>query len=185
MPTDPVEEILPDEDEPLSADEEFGLVEENVAAQQFSDPLDPLTFDDSDPALITEEVPPFGRGWSFDFGRRGFNSIEGRGPLETRGEATLRGWIEKCLHTQKGAHAIYGDDFGISQPFELLGEGGDLLDTEEMEVEVIEALTFHPRISNVKDFQIEFDSLNEALRVAFTVVVDDEDEMELEGLLLA
>lgn len=179
-----VEEFLPDEDLPLSAEEEFGIAENSVAITEFSDPLDPNTFDDEE-AVVTDETPPLGRGWSFDFGRRAFNSVEGRGPLETRGQATLRAWVEKCLNTQKGAHPIYSDDFGVAMPFGALGAAGGSFDSEDLEIELVDALTYHPRITDVTDVEVDFDEVNEALRVSFTVVQDDADDLVLDGLLLA
>ena len=180
--TDPIiERILPDEVEPLDADEQFGILEDDLEV-----PEDDGDFiDDEDAARVTDEQPPpIGRSWDFDFGERRFRTVRGRGPLEVRGMEVLRKWVEKALNTQRSAHAIYSDDYGVEEPFHLIGQAGDVLDSAPMQEQITEALTFHPRISNVKDYVFDFDPEDEALWVTFTVVADDEDEIVLEELRL-
>lgn len=178
-------EILPYDGEPLDDQDEYGLLEndDEDVVEEFTDVLDPD--DEAAEVISDEELPPIGRSWAFDFGLRQFISLEGSGPLETRGDETLKGWIEKCLNTQKGVHPIYSDDFGLTDPRAMIGQSALALDAADLESEIIEALTFHPRITNVKDFEINFVEEQEALYVGFTVIHDDEDEMVLEGLRLA
>ena len=112
-------------------------------------------------------------------------SFRNRGPVETRGIDTLRGWIAKCLVTSRGAHPIHPDGYGMESPFDMIGSTFTEFDTSDLEDRIREALTFHPRISGIEDFETEFAEGDEALFVAFQVLLDNEESLPIQGLRLA
>lgn len=137
------------------------------------------------PALLTPEEPPppLGRGWAFDFVESRFVAPPGaRQPSRTFGVETLEMWCLKALHTARGAHAIYPSDYGMREPFGAIGRVLTGSDLAAIEQDVTEALTFHPRIENVIDFDFFQDPNEEVLEMAFTVVLDDDTEARVEGV---
>jgi hypothetical protein len=160
------------------------LVPQDVAPEQALDEVLDLDLDqDEELELLQPDVepPPLGRSWAFDFAQGKFVTERGRGPIETYGVHTLHTWIEKCLRTDAGAHPIYGDDYGIVDPYEILGNPIGQVDEVEMEGKVREALLFHPRIADIDDFEVEIDQDAGAALVSFTVILDDQDELRIEG----
>jgi hypothetical protein len=150
--------------------------------------------DVSDIVVADDAPPPLGLSWAFDFQAGTFLLNGGHGPLETRGLATLRGWVEKCLMTARGAHPIHPPDYGVEGLLEVIGEAASDGVAGDLEDRIRDALLFHPRISDVTDFDAymgdpeeddEHDSADdETLFVSFTVVTDDEDILEFVGLPL-
>jgi phage baseplate assembly protein W len=150
---------------------------------------DSLTADDAllDDVVIDEQPPPLGRSWAFDFDSGSFLWGTGQGPLETRGLATLRGWIEKCLYTPRGL-AIHPPDYGVEDLDEVIGMSVAEAGSAGLEDRIREALLFHPRIQDVTDFDAfagtaENDD-DDVLYVSFTVVTDDGDLENFDALPL-
>lgn len=159
-----------DEEADLLDADELGLAEESVAELEV------------DVGVAT--VPRTGRSWAFDFVTGRFVTRRGQGPLETSDDATLRGWIEKCLRTEREAHAIHRDTgFGLP-PGDLIGGGAEAV--ADYEVRVRDALTVHPRITDVREFEARTDPEDpEVVWAWFTVVTDEGgDEMALQGVQL-
>jgi hypothetical protein len=155
------------------------------------DPLDALadlesSFDaqaqPSDLLVIEEAPPPIGRSWAFDFSRGVVLQIGG-GALETHGDATLIVWMEKCLRTARGAHPIHPPGYGLLRPSELIGQTLAGAPVAELEERITSALTFHPRISDLEDFDFELDEVNETVSIFFTVVRDDSSRLPVETVL--
>jgi hypothetical protein len=157
--------LTPSLDIPLSADEELALVEQLV------NPTITAAVDTDIVAIATDPVP-FGRSWRFDFEARRFD-VGGSGhvPLVTTGIDTLAGWIEKCLMTPRGSCPIHSDEYGLEGLEELIGS--DPSDSVALEAAVRDALTFHPRIIEVQDFEASWDEGDEVVEVSFTVILDD------------
>lgn len=184
-PFEPSESFLPLEDEPPSAREQAELADEEILAGLTDPDLDELP-------LEQEEKEPIGRSWAFDFAREGFvyghevgSSATGKhGPLQTYGVATLRTWIEKCLHTARGAHPVHPEDYGLEPLDDIIG--GPVLGAPAADIEarVREALTFHPRIDDVTDFRAVIDPDNEYVAVSFSVLIDDEAALSFQGVRL-
>lgn len=139
-----------------------------------------------DDLVVTEEdLPPIAKSWAYDFTNGVFiTGNNGRGPRETRGLATLAVWIEKCLRTDRGAHPVHPAGYGMIRPFDMIGKPLDQAPLEELEPRIRDALTFHPRISDITDFVVDFDSDNEFVNVNFSVVLDDETSLQVNGLAL-
>lgn len=102
---------------------------------------------------VTETEPaPVGRTWSFDFNAGRF-VMQGRSPQTLRGDAALKAWIEKALHSVKGASVVHHPDYGMEMPLsDYLS--ADPEETFELEADIQTALTFHPAITGVEDIEI-------------------------------
>lgn len=156
--------ILPPEpDDPIT--------DEGLAPPPDQEDLPTVVVDDSEP-------PPLGKSWAFDFGSEQFMRSRGV-PLETRGAQTLLGWIDKCLHTARGALPVHPPGYGLVRPDRFFGAPIDELSAQELEEEFKDALTFHPRIADVVNLTLETDDQGGAW-VSFIVVTDPPtDEAEL------
>jgi hypothetical protein len=165
-------DFLPPDDPPVNADA-------TLAA------LDDLDLLDADELIATEVAPdPVGRSWVFDFQAKVFQLGNGRGPLETRGQDTLNAWIEKTLRTAKGAHPIYPSDYGMSGPQDFYGRTLTSADYAVLEARIREALTFHPRITDIDEFTAAQDPSDDVLFVSFTVILDDGEQAVVSDLAL-
>lgn len=138
----------------------------------------------TDVDLVIDAVPtPVGRGYAFDPRVKGFIvGTSGRGILQTHGIDTLKVWILKCIHTQRGVHPIYSDDFGMDEPFAPIGGSLDDSVLGEYEEQLRSALTYHPRISGIADFAAEPTPMGDGYSVAFTVVLDDDSAIPISNL---
>lgn len=172
LPETPFEPIalLPEEDYPTDPEQDLLLAE---------DALDDEA--DSSVDLVVEvERPPIGRGYAFDpyVGFR--RSASGHGALQTSGVDTLQTWVVKCLNTERGAHPIYSDDFGLERAFELIGQPGSEIEVADYEARVREALLYHPRITDVVDFTANYGPDRDYLLCGFTIVTDDDAPQALQ-----
>lgn len=162
---DPVESLLPELGTP---------VVEDVDDEALGD------FEGEDVVVADEEAPPIGRSWRYDWVSHRFRDQTSRGIVATRGHSTLQGWIEKALRTDRGAHPIHPDNYGLERAGAEIGMPEHLVDVADLEERVHACLTFHPAIVNVREFEAEFDEDAEALYMTFTVVLDDDEEIAFE-----
>ena len=134
--------------------------------------LDPTT---APPDLLVDAppTPPPGRSWAFDFAENQFVQ-RSSGVAVLRGLPTLRQWIDKCLRTDRGAHPIHSDDYGMIRPFDIIGMPLAAISSDDLHQRVEEALVFHPLIAGVQDFLMDYDPMDTVLNVSFTVVLIDE-----------
>lgn len=175
-----VSSFLPAEDVQASVEDQLAVIEEDLAAIS----AQPDEFDllvqgpDDDP-------PPIGKGWAFDHALRRFRrGSSGSSPLPTFGDQTLKEWIDKTMRTARGAHPIHPDDYGMEQPFRLIGgplHGAAISDYED---DLRRALTFHPRISDVRNFSVQSDPDVTALYMTFDVVLDDDTALSFDPFQL-
>lgn len=136
--------------------------------------------------VIEEEPPPIGRSWSFNFPRQQFlTGLGGHSPLQTNGVATLVQWAEKCLRTARGAHPIHPPGYGLQNPHALIAQTIDGAPVAELEAQIREALTFHPRISDIDDFDYDFDETDEWVSIEFTMILDDDTRLPAQTTLSA
>ena len=163
---DPV--LTPLNDEPLSGDDALALLDADILGEGI------------DAVVVEQPPPPLGRSWAFDWsGRRGFQT-GGQGPQQTFGLDSLKMWCEKCLRTERGAHPIHPPDYGMDNPYGAIGLLHE--DDPDLEQRIVDALTFHPRITAVRDFVRNFDVDDDYLAVSFTVVLDDGSEATFNNL---
>jgi hypothetical protein len=172
---DDVLQLLPEDDEPPTAEEAFDEMEESI--EDFPD--------EDDLVVETPEPQPVGRSWSFDYANRSFiSAVMGHGPAATYGDETLRQWITKCLMTDREAHPIHSDQYGVDGLAELVGTPVDDLNTGDYEQRIREALLYHPRIADVREFQWEIDPDDEGVFATFEVVLDDDETLPVENVRL-
>lgn len=130
------------------------------------------------PTVVVEdtEAPPLGRSWAFDRGLERFVRDGSLGPRQTRGVATLLVWIDKAIHTQRGALAIHPPGYGMRDPSSIFGQPVTSLSAQVIEQDLRECLTFHPRIADVTDTAIIVDPDSEAAYVEYSVLTDPPTE---------
>lgn len=153
-------DLLPPGPEP----EEDGLALED-------DPSAVAVTDDQDPA-------PLGRSWAFDMGVERF-AMHGTRPMETRGLATLLTWVDKFLHTQKGALPIHPSWFGLTDPYGLFGRPISELSLGDLQRDLSD-MTNHPNIADVVDVQLVTNPLDDAATLMLSLLTDPPpDDAEL------
>lgn len=136
----------------------------------------------ADLLVIEQSPPPIGRSWAFDFSSGRFIS-GGSGPLPTNGEVTLIMWCEKAMRTARGAHPIHPPGYGLLKPTELIGAAVQGAAVPELEARIRDTLTFHPRISDITDFEWSSDPNEEWISIDFTIVRDDDSEIPVQTVL--
>ena len=166
------DQFIPLDDDPLSAAQEAAGLE------------DLSLFPGEDLVVQEDPPPPLGRSWAFDFISRRFMSEGQHGPAETYGDDTLVFWVEKVLHTSRGAHPIYPNEYGMERPFGHIGRTLDSSDYADLENRIHDALIFHPRIVDVTDFDADQGADDETLFVTFRVIKDDGTEVQVTNLEL-
>lgn len=173
---DDVLQLVPEDDEPPTPEEAFEELEESIDAFP----------DEDDLVVVAPESEPIGRSWSFDYHARRFipPSAPGHGPAATYGEETLRQWIWKCLMTDREAHPIHSDQYGVEGLGELIGGAVADFTEGDFEQRIREALVFHPRIADVREFVWESDPNDEGIFATFEVVLDDDETLPIENVRL-
>lgn len=167
--------------EPLPYPEEAPSPEEEIAALEQA--LDAIGTE-AGSVTVADEPPPIGRSWAWDDSKPGFVVAPGgRGPAETFGDQTLTTWCIKALQTAQGAHPIYPSDYGLADANRWVGKRLTTADHARLEAAIHDALTFHPRIIDVIDFDAYQDPDQEVLEVSFTVVRDDGETTDVETVL--
>ena len=128
-----------------------------------------------------EQPQPFGRSWRFDFIAGQFVR-DGQAPKVTYELDTLIVWVEKTLRTDRYAHPIYSDEYGMEGPFDVIGNQADdeLLAAYQDAIET--ALLVHDRITAVEDFSFTQDPFEEELYGSFTVIVDAAPPLEAQSV---
>jgi hypothetical protein len=176
MSVDPSASFLPEDEFPDDLDPSQTL---DVLDARLADP----TTDAPDLIVTDDEPPPLGRSWEFDFAARQFVTRR-TGVAQTRGLETLRQWCEKALRTDQGSSPIHSDNYGMVRPFDFIGEPQGSLSAADLEQRVQEALTFHPRIVGIENFDMTFDPVEPILYVSFTVVLSDDELLAITDLAL-
>jgi hypothetical protein len=128
------------------------------------------------PSMPTNSAPaqPLGRGWAFNFLTNEFVA-NGLSPAVVYEQDQLAVWIEKAVRTAKFAHPIYGNAFGMNDPFLLIGQPYTSELVGEYIDQITAALEVHDRIQTVTNFQFIQDPMTDQVYVTFTVVLDDDD----------
>ena len=125
-------------------------------------------------------MPPLGRNWLFDFQQQRFVRA-GRSPKTIRGDSAIQAWVEKCLRTAQGDAIVHSPDYGLTQPIgDYLGIVSEENDLAGLEADIEEALSFHPHIQTIENFQVIFGDTVEgeaAAEVAFDVILVDGSEV--------
>lgn len=168
--------FLPESNYPDDLDPEAIL---DVLDQRLIDP----TLAPPDLLVTDAPPPPFGRSWAFDFQASQFvQNISG--VAQTYGLISLRGWIEKCLRTDRGAHPVYSDDFGMERPFDMIGMQLSELNPQDLEQRIREALTKHPSIVDIEQFDLLYSADDEFIIVSFVVQLIDQQSINVQSIKL-
>lgn len=169
-----VTRFTPSLDEPLLGEESLARSQDDL--ERFPNEIDLI--------VQQEEPPPLGRSVAFDWtGGRFFRSQAQRGPLETRGIASLKEWVAKCLNTARGAHPVHPTGYGLVRADDMIG-GPVGSPPADLKDRIRDALTFHPRIEDVVDFVFDENPDDEFYGVSFTVVTDSSDRVPVEAVPL-
>lgn len=168
--------FAPQTDLPLAGNEAFDELERTLES-------DPRAID----LIVAAEAPrPVGRSWAFDWIQRRFvKPVGALGPKPTLGRETLTQWCEKALRTARGAHPVHPPGYGFEPPHGgLIGRPVGTV-PPDLEARVREALTFHPIISDVDQFEYAWDENDDFLSVSCIVHLADETMLELRNVRTA
>lgn len=127
---------------------------------------------------LTEDLPPIGKSFLFDFNNNEFVMRDGK-LIELFGVESLKMWIEKSLRTERFRFVVYENtEYSISLE-DLIGSNYPRAFVEaEIKREVAERLLEHPHINAIENWAFERDG--KLMRVWFVVVTaDDVFEMKV------
>lgn len=165
----------------LLPDDGLDLDPDAVLEDNFGDEFD-LDFEDQEATEFADPLP-YGKSWAWDFSKGRFVRF-GPSPAQTNDLETLKTWIQKSMLTAKNAHPVYSEDFGMDSPDALIGFISDPSAQDEWASDVRETLLQHDRIADVTDFTFVATDNGEALDVSFSVITDEDDNIEIEGINL-
>lgn len=128
-----------------------------------------------DQATLPAKLLPLGRSWMFD-PMTGRFAMMGGNPTETSGVATLKAWIICLMYTMRGAHPALDPNYGIDNPFAMIGKPESEISNQQYQNEVTEALLRDDRIAAVSPFTFERDPTTDFTVVRFVVQVRHADD---------
>ena len=165
MAEDPdIEELAP-----ASAEEDIDALFDSVATG--------IEDDGEGGEAIESATPPPARAWAFDFNTGRF-IMEGRSPATVRGDTALCNWAWKCISTPKGSSVVQHPDYGLEQAL------GDYDDVWDLENDVSEALSFHPSILGITEFDVASDEVDpEAVEITFKMQLTGGREVYFEAVV--
>jgi hypothetical protein len=162
--------LIPDVTDPALPADQLSLLD------QLADPASPVT--------QAQEPPPLGRTYVFDFVNQTLVPTIAGGPLMAYGLDALKQWIGKTLITDRAAAPVHmANDYGLDGANEFIdGTPFDAARAAELEALISDALTQHPRISAITDFEVDYDdglesgnTPDDAMFVSFVVVPEGND----------
>ena len=175
--------LVPPDDELIAPSAALDEIERSIG--------DPALFGDLSATRVGDVVVDtqpqtfsLGRTWQFDFVKGDF-VVPGaaRSPVGVSGVETLRQWIALTLRTERGAHPIASDDYGLEAPVAGIGFAPRDVLASDLAQRVADALSFHPKIVEVRDFVMRVDEEDEeAVLVSFTVVLDNAESLSVEDV---
>jgi hypothetical protein len=122
-----------------------------------------------------EEAPiPYGRSWAFDFVNRRMVR-RGDAPARVQDTDALIQWCLMAIYSVRYAHAVFSDNFGIEQPYDLLGLADPTPFVLDFENRLRAALTVHDRIVDIQNYEAEYDPAQGVLTIKHFDVVTDEE----------
>lgn len=173
--TFPTPTLAPTTDDPLTAQEAFDRLQTDLS--DFPSAVDLV--------VAADEPTPIGRSWAFDWTQHRFVKFPGAlGPKQTYGEETLGEWVEKVLHTARGAHPVHPPGYGFDAPQGLVYGGTVGQIPPDFEDRVRDALTFHPNISDVEEFTYDYDRDDEFVHFSARIILDNDTALELQDVRL-
>jgi hypothetical protein len=156
--------LIPQTDVPLSPQDELA----NAVA-------DALDVPQAEPQRIVE---PYGRSWMLADQRSGGFVRRGGDVVVVEGKEALKAWCIMAVHTERYAHPIFSDQFGVEGIAATIGQFPTPGVANRVGDAIIRALLRHDRIAAVEDMDVDYDpDAGEILIRSFTVVTDDEDRL--------
>jgi hypothetical protein len=128
-----------------------------------------------DQALEPPQPLPLGRSWMFDPVAGRF-AVAGGSPIETRGVESVKAWIICLLYTMRGAHPVLDPDYGIDNPFAMIGKPEAEISNQQYQDEVTAALLRDDRIAAVSAFTFEHEAGSDTTVVRFIVQLRYSDD---------
>ncbi len=115
-----------------------------------------------------------GKTYQFDFDAGEFVMVDGK-MVSVDDVSAIKEWVQKCLRTERFQFVIYAredkNEYGVTLE-DLIGSVYPRSFVEsELKREIKEALTKHPRISNITNLSIESEGAK--TDIAFTLVLTD------------
>lgn len=137
---------------------------------------------DTDEVEEIEDPPePYGRSLAFDHEARKFPLIGGQ-PNWTEGIETLIQWIKNMMWTSRMAHTIFSDDFGMDDPWALVGAPAQAALWQAYKTDLNDALLVHDRIAEVNSIQMDVDPEEpDLVIVTIEITTDEAEEITIEG----
>jgi hypothetical protein len=129
-----------------------------------------------------EDPPqPFGRTWAFNWAAGRFYR-RGGAPVEVRGLDSLVQWLQLARYTQRGAHAVFSDDFGMDGPEDWMGTVDVVEAASDYGARLQDAWTVHDRVASVENFEAHFEDDSGVIVIdSVDVITDTEDTVLLPG----
>ncbi len=129
----------------------------------------------TDKATENKDLSETGKSFLFDFETGDFLLKDGR-LVEVTGVEAIKSWIEKVLRTEKYRYKVYEredkNEYGIILEDLIVGNNFPLSFIEaEVRREISQALTKHPKIQSLSDWNIEKN--NPTLIISFKVNLID------------
>lgn len=120
-----------------------------------------------DTELLTEDLPPIGKSFLYDFDLGDFVMLDGK-LIEVYGIDSLKMWIMKVLKTEQDRFKIYEDTAYGTGIESLIGSNLPRMFIEsEVEREVTETLLINPYIQTIDGWEFVRDGKH--MRVKFNV----------------
>lgn len=158
--------LMPEAEEVVTAEEELAAAVESALAPDY-------------PAVPGSPPEPLGRTWRFDWARGRFVS-RGASPAETEGQGAVEEWCMMALSSARGAHPVFGPDFGMEDPEGLIGGIPSSAAMTSLEERMRTALLQHDRVTAVEEFEADYDPASGVVTIRrFVVVLDEDDTLEV------
>jgi hypothetical protein len=156
--------LIPSDAPTLSAEEELDLAVQDV------------DFEDRD--IETPDLPePFGRSFAFDHTENRLVRV-GTTPAYTRDLDVLKQKILMALRVARGAHTCFTEDFGMNDPYVLIGEFPSAELRSQYARDVEDTLLLLDRVTDVTTEWVDLDPEN--LELLIVVETDSGEELTVE-----
>lgn len=147
---------------PLSGDEQLSAAEALLSLTQNAEPA----------------VRTYGRTWVFDH-RTGQFARNGSSPAGCDGLDALVQWIHAAVRTPRLAALIHSENYGVDIDDLFIGGLGTAAEFADYKAALTDAIILHDRVSQVTDFLVTFASDDDAAFVSFTVLTDQDHQIEI------
>lgn len=140
---------------------------------------------DEDIEVAEDEPEPFGRSIAFDHENRR-TTLYGGSPVWTDGLDTLQVWIKNMMWTERMAHTIFSDDFGMDDPYSLIARTARADLWQAYQSDLTEALLVHDRIAEIREIDMDVWAEDpEVTVVKIRILTDQYEELTVEQPMVA